>query len=229
MTPNKVRRLTPFIKVKTERSAPPQCEEGSPSQSSLDNVVIARLLPTTELTAPGDQAPSNSLDLLGDSTGSSLIWAKFHTLLEIMNVHSLTVCCALHLRDDANPMCGPTITPRSSGRTDSQNPTSYSRGHVVNYNIHMDLRSPSEGFKCRAFSAIVDDFKQLTDLFEARFSNQQQCPITTASLMCIRQGPNEPLQEYMARFNHEARKVSYLLTEVYMPPLMQGITNNKIT
>ncbi|KAL6003905.1 hypothetical protein ACLOJK_004451 [Asimina triloba] len=66
-------------------------------------------------------------------------------------------------------------------------PASDSMGHVVNYNIHMDLRTTSEGLKCRAFSATLDEegkmwfsslapgciasFKQLTNLFEARFSN----------------------------------------------------------
>ncbi|KAL5980144.1 hypothetical protein ACLOJK_036611, partial [Asimina triloba] len=80
-------------------------------------------------------------------------------------------------------------------------PTSDSTGHVVNYNIHMELHTTSKGQKCRAFLATLDEqgkilftslapgsivsFKQLTKLFEARFNNQWQRPITAAQLMCI--------------------------------------------
>ncbi|KAL5987065.1 hypothetical protein ACLOJK_041061 [Asimina triloba] len=67
-------------------------------------------------------------------------------------------------------------------------PASDLTGHVVNYNIHMDLCTTSEGLKCRAFPATLDEqgkmwfaslapgsivsFKQLTYLFKARFSNR---------------------------------------------------------
>ncbi|KAL5989037.1 hypothetical protein ACLOJK_027139 [Asimina triloba] len=95
-------------------------------------------------------------------------------------------------------------------------PTSDPTRHVVNYNIHMDLRTASEGLKCRAFLATLDD-------------NQRQRPIIVAQLMCIRQGADEPPQDYMSRFNLEARKVPSLLTEVYMPALTQGIRNNELT
>ncbi|KAL5980676.1 hypothetical protein ACLOJK_028585 [Asimina triloba] len=36
-------------------------------------------------------------------------------------------------------------------------PTSNPTGHVVNYNIYMDLRTTSEGLKCRAFLATLDE------------------------------------------------------------------------
>ncbi|KAL5977703.1 hypothetical protein ACLOJK_039231 [Asimina triloba] len=72
------------------------------------------------------------------------------------------------------PVFGPTLDPTR---------------HVVNYSMHMDLCTASKGLKCRAFPATLNEqekmwfaslalgsitgFKQLTDLFEARFNNQQ--------------------------------------------------------
>ncbi|KAL6010362.1 hypothetical protein ACLOJK_000793 [Asimina triloba] len=66
-------------------------------------------------------------------------------------------------------------------------PNSNSTSHVVNYNIHMDLRITFEGLKCQAFPAnfneqgktwfaslapgSIPNFNQLTDLFKAQFSN----------------------------------------------------------
>ncbi|KAL5989122.1 hypothetical protein ACLOJK_027224 [Asimina triloba] len=68
-------------------------------------------------------------------------------------------------------------------------PASDTTGHVVDYNIHMDLHTTSEGLKCKAFPTTLDkqekmwftslapgsitSFRQLIDLFEAWFSNQQ--------------------------------------------------------
>ncbi|KAL5992339.1 hypothetical protein ACLOJK_013255 [Asimina triloba] len=83
-------------------------------------------------------------------------------------------------------------------------PTSDPTGQVVNYNIRLDFRTASEGLKCRVFYVALDEqgkmwfaslaldsitrFRQFTDLFEARFSNQRQRLIIAAQLMC---GPRD--------------------------------------
>ncbi|KAL5995280.1 hypothetical protein ACLOJK_025338 [Asimina triloba] len=76
-------------------------------------------------------------------------------------------------------------------------PESNPTGHVINYNIHIDLRMTFEGLECHTFLVTFDEqgkmwftsltpssiigFKQHIDLFEGQFSNQHQCPITVTN------------------------------------------------
>ncbi|KAL6002964.1 hypothetical protein ACLOJK_023186 [Asimina triloba] len=55
--------FTPLGEAKAERSAQPQCEEGSPSRNTPNNVTATRSLLVTGPLAPEDQASSNSLRL----------------------------------------------------------------------------------------------------------------------------------------------------------------------
>ncbi|KAL5975431.1 hypothetical protein ACLOJK_019753 [Asimina triloba] len=80
-------------------------------------------------------------------------------------------------------------------------PASNPTGNVVSYNIHIDLRTTSEGLKCRAFPATLEEqekmwfvpftpgsitsFRQLTDLFKARLNDQRQRPVTAAQIICV--------------------------------------------
>ncbi|KAL6005377.1 hypothetical protein ACLOJK_005944 [Asimina triloba] len=128
---------------------------------------------------------------------------------------------AQHLQ--ATPQLHPSSTLRALDILEMAifDPASNPTRHVVNYNIHMDLFTVSEGLKCKAFSVTLDEqgkilfaslapgsitsFRQLTDLFEARFSNI---------------GKDLSLRDYIVRFNQETQKVLRLLTEVYMSTLI---------
>ncbi|KAL5991059.1 hypothetical protein ACLOJK_011965 [Asimina triloba] len=84
--------------------------------------------------------------------------------------------------------------------------------HVVNYNIYMELRTTFDGLKCKAFFATLDEE-----------GNMWFASFAFGSITCFKQltNLNEPLQDYITRFNHEARKVPYFPTE--------GIKNHELT
>ncbi|KAL5974843.1 hypothetical protein ACLOJK_031516 [Asimina triloba] len=214
----------------------PQREERSPPHNAVD----ARPLHVVGAPPREDRVLSNSPDPSGESLNSPVMWAKFHTLMEMIKslqqqmVHVRPNTTSVPLDASAgipSPMTAATLTsdmapiahhhqatsqphPSPTLRmTDLNNPlalhlqvqpipdgfsipemaifgpTLDPTGHVVNYNIHMNIRTTSEWLKRRAFVATLDEqrkmwfaslapgsiisFGQLTDLFEAQFSNQQ--------------------------------------------------------
>ncbi|KAL6001612.1 hypothetical protein ACLOJK_007350 [Asimina triloba] len=98
--------------------------------------------------------------------------------------------------------------------------------------FHLQMQPTPNGFqilKMAIFRPSSDPTGYVVNYNPHGPSNQRQRPVTAVQLICIRQGPNEPLRDYMARFNQKDRKVSCLLIEVYMSALIQGIRDHELT
>ncbi|KAL6002480.1 hypothetical protein ACLOJK_034413 [Asimina triloba] len=71
--------------------------------------------------------------------------------LSTLKASNLNNPLALHLQ--VQPILDGIRIPEMAIFGSTSDPT----GHVVNYNIHMDLRTTSEGLKCKAFSATLEE------------------------------------------------------------------------
>ncbi|KAL5986932.1 hypothetical protein ACLOJK_015267 [Asimina triloba] len=243
MALKKVGHPTPYGEAEARHPPQPQCEE----RSSPHNAVTARSLHVADAPLPEDRpgdvgeisclAGDDEIPLVTDAAlvgVPSPLAATALTPDMAPNLHHLQATSQPHPSSTLRAPDGNNLLafhlqmqPISNGFRIPEmaifRPTLDPTGHVVNYNIHMDLRTTSKGLKCRAFLATLDkqgkmwfasltpssiaSFRQLIDLFEARFSNQWQRPVIAAQLICI------PLRDYMTRFNQVAQKVPCLLTK----------------
>ncbi|KAL6004503.1 hypothetical protein ACLOJK_005056 [Asimina triloba] len=128
MTPKKVEYLTPFGEAEAGHPPHPQRDERSPPH----NAVLARPLHAANAPPPEDWVLSNSSDPSGESLNSSVTRAKFHA-------SDRNNPLAFHLQMQLIPN-GFRILKMVIFE-----PASDPTGHVVNYNIHMDLYTTSEG------------------------------------------------------------------------------------
>ncbi|KAL5999276.1 hypothetical protein ACLOJK_040726 [Asimina triloba] len=224
-------------------------------RSPPHNAVATRPLSVADTPPLEDRALSNSPNPLEESLNSPIMRAKFHTSLEMMKSLQQQM---IRAQPDATsilsvgvplPLAATVLTPDMTSiiyhlqATSQLHPSSTLRAPDMNslFALHLQMQLIPD----RAFLATLDkqgkmwfsslssssitSFKQLTDLFEAQFNNHQQRPIIAAQLIYVRQGPNEPLRDYMTRFNREDRKVLCLHIEVYMYALIQGIRNYELT
>lgn len=70
----------------------------------------------------------------------------------------------------------------------------------------------------------ITGYQDLTRKTVQHFSANKHRKVTTVSLFNVRQGPSEPLQEYMARLNEETIKVSHLNQEMFVGAFQNGLT-----
>lgn len=113
--------------------------------------------------------------------------------------------------------------------------------HLNNFYIQMTLHAygASDAIFCRSFFYTlkgpalrwffslppnsISTYSQLTKKFLARFVSSKTCPKLPTTLTCLKQRGDESLEEYIDRFDEEARKVDDLSSRVYMVLIEAGL------
>lgn len=99
------------------------------------------------------------------------------------------------------------------------NDTTDSMDHWTHFSINMNLYNVSDAVKCKAFPikfqgvaanqynalplASITSWDQMVDLFLAQFTSSSKQLISMRRLFAVRQGQNETLRAYIARFKTE--------------------------
>ena len=108
--------------------------------------------------------------------------------------------------------------------------------HLDDFRAAMLLSGAPNTIMCRAFSTTlkkaglrwfmglpkhsISRFCQLTDQFLTHFATSKAYKKTSASLINIRQGRDEPLKAYLARFNRTALEIKDLPQAVAMHSIL---------
>lgn len=115
--------------------------------------------------------------------------------------------------------------------------------HLNNFYVHMTLYGTLGGaydaIFCRAFPCTLTGpalrwfftlppnsiyfFSDLTKLFLSNFLSTETCPKLPTTLMCLKQRTDESLENYLDRFDQEARKVDGLSHRIYMHLIEAGL------
>ena len=75
----------------------------------------------------------------------------------------------------------------------------------------------------------ISHFRQLVDQFLAHFATSKAYKKTSASLINIRQGRDEPLKSYLARFNQIALEIKELPQAVAMHSILVDLKSNNFS
>ncbi|KAL0413042.1 UNVERIFIED_CONTAM: hypothetical protein Sradi_1505900 [Sesamum radiatum] len=111
--------------------------------------------------------------------------------------------------------------------------------HLSRFENAALLHRYTDGIKCRVFVTtfagaaqqwfnqlpvgVIDSFQEFRSLFLHQFASSRKVRKTELSLFAIRQGEDEPLKEYLQRFNTAALEVSDATQEVKANAFFQGL------
>ncbi|KAL0433160.1 UNVERIFIED_CONTAM: hypothetical protein Slati_2650300 [Sesamum latifolium] len=111
--------------------------------------------------------------------------------------------------------------------------------HLSRFEIAALLHRCIDGIKCRVFVTTfaraaqqwfnqlpvgaIGSFQEFRSLFLHQFASSRKLRKTELSLFTVRQKDNEPLKEYLQRFNAEALEVPSTIQEVKASAFLQGL------
>ncbi|XP_014511822.1 uncharacterized protein LOC106770532 [Vigna radiata var. radiata] len=119
------------------------------------------------------------------------------------------------------------------------NGTSDPEAHVKSFTNAMAFRTGCDAIWCRAFSlslegealewfdslpdGSIENFKGLSNMFKNQFAACRTQEATIVDLMNLKQGKEEPLKDFMDRFQKTVRRVKGLSTELALQHVMPGL------
>ncbi|XP_024632850.1 uncharacterized protein [Medicago truncatula] len=126
----------------------------------------------------------------------------------------------------------PPHLPTFNGRGDPSE-------HVTVFNTRMSVYGVADSLKCKLLAGTFADaalrwcmslprfsivgYQDMIKKFTQQFSGSRHRKVLSTSLFNIRQGPNESLREYLARFNDSTIKVSNPNQEVFVGAFQNGL------
>ncbi|XP_039687900.1 uncharacterized protein [Medicago truncatula] len=126
----------------------------------------------------------------------------------------------------------PPHLPTFNGRGDPSE-------HVTVFNTRMSVYGVADSLKCKLLAGAFADaalrwymslprfsivgYQDMIKKFTQQFSGSRHRKVLSTSLFNVRQGPNESLKEYLARFNESTIKVSNPNQEVFVGAFQNGL------
>jgi ribonuclease HI len=112
-------------------------------------------------------------------------------------------------------------------------------GHLKSYKAHIDLHATTDEIACRAFpltlegsaqewfgglpSSSIDSFEDLAKTFLTQFLASKRRKNTLQFMLALKQGENEPLKDYLQRFNKERVEAEDMSESVVLTAAINGL------